>query len=342
MLDNIETIANYLVSDGKGILAADESNATITKRFVAIGVDSTYESRRDYREMLFRTSNAMKNYISGVILYDETIRQKAADGRMLTDYITEAGALIGIKVDIGAKSLANFANETITEGLDNLRERLKEYHAIGARFAKWRAVIAINDKDLPSYSALRQNAQALARYAALCQENGIVPIVEPEILMDSPPATHNIARCYDVTTATLHAVFEELFVARVKFEAMVLKPNMVIDGMNNRIASAQQVAANTISCLKNVVPASVAGIAFLSGGQSEIEATEHLDIMNRQVDLPWKLSFSYGRALQAPALKAWAGRKENVALAQQAFEKRARMNFLAAQGKWSLHEETSQ
>lgn len=341
MLNNIEAIANYLVSDGKGILAADESNATITKRFAAIGVDSTYESRRDYREMLFTTSLAMKNYIAGVILYDETIRQKATDGRMLTDYIAQAGAVIGIKVDIGAKPLVNFAGETITEGLDNLGERLKEYYAMGARFAKWRAVIAINEKDLPSYGALRQNAQALARYAALCQENGIVPIVEPEILMDSAPATHNIMRCYDVTAATLHAVFEELFVARVKFEAMVLKPNMVIDGKNNRVASAQEVAENTIECLKNVVPANVAGIAFLSGGQSEIEATEHLNIMNSKVGLPWKLSFSYGRALQAPALKAWAGLKQNVAVAQQAFEKRARMNSLAAQGKWSLHQENS-
>lgn len=335
MSSSLQKIAKALTSKGKGILAADESNATITKRFEAIGIESSYEMRRDYREMLFSASEAMQNYISGVILYDETIRQQASDGRMLRDYIKEAGGIIGIKVDIGAKPLAGFNNETITEGLDNLRERLNSYHEMGARFAKWRAVIAIDDRDLPSYGAIRQNAQALARYAALCQENGLVPIVEPEILMDSASAIHSLDRCYDVTKATLRAVFEELFVANVALDAMILKPSMVIDGKHRRLASTNQVAEKTVACLKDVVPASVGGIAFLSGGQSEIEATAHLSAMNNIGSLPWNLTFSYGRALQAPALKAWAGRKENILAAQQVFTKRAKMNFLAAQGQWS-------
>ena len=333
MSERLEDIAAAMVADGKGILAADESSATIKKRFDTIGLESTPDSRRDYREMFFRADEAMRNYISGVILYDETLRQKAADGTPLVDLISATGAVPGIKVDAGAKPLAAHPGETITEGLDGLRERLAEYHKLGARFAKWRGVIAISD-DLPTWGAVKQNAQALARYAALCQEAGIVPIVEPEVLMDGQPGNHSIDRCYDVTEWVLKTVFAELYDARVRLEGMVLKPNMVIDGKEARKASREEVAEKTLRVLKATVPAAVAGIAFLSGGQSDEEATAHLSIMNAAGALPWKLTFSYGRALQAAALKAWDGKAENVAAGQRAFTHRARMNGLAANGAW--------
>ena len=276
----------------------------------------------------------MSNYISGVILFDETLRQKAADGTPLVEVIRATGAVPGIKVDGGAKPMAAHPGEKITEGLDGLRERLAEYHGLGARFAKWRGVIAISD-DLPSGSAVRANAQALARYAALCQEAGIVPIVEPEILMDGEPGDHSIDRCYTVTEAVLRGVFAELYDARVALEGMVLKPNMVIDGKNARNASVDEVAEKTVRCLKATVPAAVPGIAFLSGGQSDEEATAHLSAMNAGYDVPWQLTFSYGRALQAACLKAWGGKPENVAAGQRAFAHRARMNGLAATGNWT-------
>jgi fructose-bisphosphate aldolase class I len=283
--------------------------------------------------MLFRADDAMKNYISGVILYDETIRQKAKDGTPLAEIIRNAGSIPGIKVDAGAKALAGFPGETITEGLDGLRERLNEYYGFGARFAKWRGVIAIAN-GVPTWGAIKQNAQALARYAALCQEAGIVPIVEPEVLMDGKPGDHNIDRCYEVTELVLKTVFAELYDARVKLEGMILKPNMVIDGKNARKASVEEVAEKTVRCLKATVPATVPGIAFLSGGQSDEEATAHLSAMNAGYDMPWQLTFSYGRALQAAALQAWGGKPENVAAGQRAFTHRARMNGLAATGGW--------
>ena len=333
MSERLEDIASAMVTPGQGILAADESSGTIKKRFDTIGLESTEENRRDYREMMFRAEAAMKDCISGVILYDETIRQKAADGTPLVDVIKASGAVPGIKVDGGAKPLAGFDGETITEGLDGLRERLAEYYGLGARFAKWRGVISISN-DLPSWGAVKQNAQALARYAALCQEAGIVPIVEPEVLMDGKPGDHSIDRCYEVTEWVLKTVFAELYDARVSLEGMVLKPNMVIDGKNARKASREEVAEKTVRCLKSTVPAAVPGIAFLSGGQSDEEATAHLSLMNAGFDMPWALTFSYGRALQAAALKNWAGKKENVASAQKAFAHRAKMNSLAATGQW--------
>jgi fructose-bisphosphate aldolase class I len=333
MSERLEDIAAAMVANGKGILAADESSATIKKRFDTIGLESTPDSRRDYREMFFRADDAMRKYISGVILYDETLRQKAADGTPLVDLIRATGAVPGIKVDAGAKPLAAHPGETITEGLDGLRERLAEYHKLGARFAKWRGVIAISD-DLPTWGAVKQNAQALARYAALCQEAGIVPIVEPEVLMDGQPGNHSIDRCYDVTEWVLKTVFAELYDARVRLEGMVLKPNMVIDGKAARKASREEVAEKTLRVLKATVPPAVAGIAFLSGGQSDEEATAHLSIINATGALPWKLTYSYGRALQAAALKAWGGKAENVAAGQRAFTHRAKMNGLAANGAW--------
>ncbi|UUP17499.1 class I fructose-bisphosphate aldolase [Nitratireductor thuwali] len=333
MSERLEDIAARMLASGKGILAADESTGTIKKRLDSIGVESTEDTRRDYREMLFRAEEGMKNHISGVILYDETLRQKARDGTPLAKVIADSGAVPGIKVDKGAKPLAGFPGETITEGLDGLRERLAEYYELGARFAKWRGVISISD-DLPSWGAVKQNAQALARYAALCQEAGIVPIVEPEVLMDGKPGDHSIDRCYDVTEWVLKTVFAELYDARVLLEGMVLKPNMVIDGKNARKASREEVAEKTVRCLKATVPAAVPGIAFLSGGQSDEEATAHLSAMNAGHDTPWTLTFSYGRALQAAALKAWGGKQENVAAGQRAFAHRARMNGLAARGDW--------
>jgi fructose-bisphosphate aldolase class I len=335
MTNKLDDIAKKMVADGKGILAADESSGTIKKRFDSIGVESTADLRRDYREMMFTAMEAMRNHISGVILFDETIRQKASDGRPLVQKIEAAGALPGIKVDAGTKDLPFFPGEKITEGLDGLGERLKEYHGLGARFAKWRAVIDIAD-GIPTAYAISANAEALARYAALCQTADIVPIVEPEVLMDGPVAKHGIATCESVTERTLNAVFDALAAARVRLEAMVLKPNMVVPGKNSgEKASPQDVAERTVRVLKRTVPAAVPGIAFLSGGQSDEEATRHLSLMNAMGPLPWKLTFSYGRALQAAALKAWAGRRENMVAAQAAFAHRARMNGLAASGKWS-------
>lgn len=338
MTEALEDIARALVAPGKGILAADESSGTIKKRFDKINTPSTEDTRRDYREMLFRTSDAMKNYVSGVILYDETIRQKAKDGTTLVDVMKAAGSIPGIKVDTGAKALTGPTSiiETVTEGLDGLRERLAEYHKLGARFAKWRAVIAIAP-GCPTWNCVKANAHALARYAALCQEAGIVPIVEPEVLMDGEHAGHDIDECYRVTEWTLRAVFRELYDARVNLEGMVLKPNMIIAGQKaSKQASAREVAEKTVKCLKATVPPSVPGIAFLSGGQSDEAATEHLSIMNSMGGLPWALTFSYGRALQAAALKAWGGKNENVAAGQRAFAHRAKMNSLAALGKWTL------
>jgi fructose-bisphosphate aldolase class I len=336
MTEKLEDIAAAMVAPGKGILAADESSGTIKKRFDKIALASTEDSRRDYREMLFRSTEAMKSYVSGVILYDETIRQKAKDGTTLVDILRAAGSIPGIKVDTGAKPLAGPTStiETITEGLDGLRERLTEYYELGARFAKWRAVITIAD-GLPTWNCVKANAHALARYAALCQEARIVPIVEPEVLMDGEHAKHDIDECYRVTEWTLRTVFRELYDARVSLEGMVLKPNMVIAGQRApKQASAAEVAEKTLKCLKATVPSSVPGIAFLSGGQSDEAATEHLSLMNAAGGLPWALTFSYGRALQAAALTAWGGKPENVAAGQRAFTHRARMNGLAALGKW--------
>jgi len=334
MTENLEDIAIRMVAEGKGILAADESTGTIKKRFDSIKLESTEESRRDYREMLF-SSEAMRDHVSGVILYDETIRQKARDGTSLVDLIKSAGAIPGIKVDTGAQPLAGFPGETVTEGLDGLRGRLKEYYDLGARFAKWRAVIAIGG-ERPSYGAIAANAHALARYAALCQEANIVPIVEPEVLMDGPDSTHDIDTCYRVTELTLKIVFEQLYFARVRLEGIVLKPNMVVPGQRSaKKASVEEVAEETVRVLKNTVPPAVPGIAFLSGGQSAEEATAHLSAMNAMFDLPWKLTFSYGRALQSEALSAWGGRSENVRAGQKAFAHRARMTGLAALGQWT-------
>jgi fructose-bisphosphate aldolase class I len=336
MSETLNDIARAMVAPGKGILAADESSGTIKKRFDSINLTSTEDARRDYREMLFRTTEAMKSHISGVILYDETIRQKAKDGTPLVDVMKAAGSIPGIKVDLGAKPLAGptAQTETITEGLDGLRERLDEYYKLGARFAKWRAVITIAD-GLPTWNCVKANAHALARYAALCQEAKIVPIVEPEILMDGPHSTHDIDRCYEVTEWTLRTLFRELYDARVDLEGTILKPNMVIAGQKAaKQASADEVAEKTVKVLKATVPSAVPGIAFLSGGQSDETATQHLSLMNAIGDLPWPLTFSYGRALQAAAIKAWSGKPENVAAGQRAFAHRARMNGLAAMGKW--------
>jgi fructose-bisphosphate aldolase class I len=320
-----------MVKPGRGILAADESTGTIGKRFEAIGVPSTADSRRDYREMLFRTTEAMSKYISGVILYDETIRQNAKDGTPLVKLIEKTGAMPGIKVDKGTKPLPNYPGEVVTEGLDGLRERLVEYRGLGAKFAKWRAVIDIGNS-IPSYECINANAHALARYAALCQDEGIVPIVEPEVLMDGD---HDIDRCYKITEWTLKTVFEQLYYARVALEGMVLKPNMVIAGKKSpKQAGVEEVAEKTVRLLKSCVPAAVPGIAFLSGGQSDEDATAHLDAMHRLGPLPWPLSFSYGRALQHSPQTTWSGKPENVAAAQRAFNHRAMMNGLATLGQW--------
>jgi len=330
-MSNLENIAKQMVTPGKGILAADESSGTIKKRFDTINVESTEENRRDYREILFQTKNAMENYISGVILFDETIKQKSKTGPTLVEVISNAGSLPGIKVDTGAKDLAFNSNEKVTEGLDGLRERLIEYYNLGAKFAKWRAVITI-ESSIPSDLCINANAHALARYAALCQENEIVPIVEPEVLMDG---AHTIDRCYEVTKKTLEVVFSELVAHGVNLKGICLKPNMVIDGtLVTDKSSPKTIAEKTISCFKEVVPEDVPGIVFLSGGQSEIEATENLDQMNKIGNLPWNLSFSYGRALQASALQAWSGKVENEETASMAFNHRAEMNSLATLGKW--------
>lgn len=336
MTAELDAIAQKMVADGKGILAADESGGTIKKRFDAIGVESTEENRRDYRELMFRSQGM--DYISGVILYDETIRQKAKDGTPLVSVIEKSGAIPGIKVDAGAKPQPFCPGETITEGLDGLAGRLKEYYDLGARFAKWRAVIDIDTtKHIPSYTSLRANAHALARYAALCQEAKIVPIVEPEVLMDG---AHDIDTCYRVTEWALKTVFEELYYQRVRLEGMVLKPNMIVPGKKSPAqASVAEVAEKTVRVLKACVPTAVPGIAFLSGGQSDEDATAHLDAMVKLGGLPWKLTYSYGRALQAAPQKAWSGKPENVAKAQAAFAHRAHMNSLAALGRWSAEEE---
>jgi fructose-bisphosphate aldolase, class I len=327
----LNKVAQAMVAPGKGILAADESSGTIKKRFDAIGVESTEENRRDYRELMFRTTEAMTSYVSGVILYDETIWQKAKDGTPLVEIIAKTGAIPGIKVDEGTKPLPNCPGELITAGLDGLPTRLPKYYEQGARFAKWRAVIDIGP-GIPSYTAILTNAHALARYAALCQAAQIVPIVEPEVLMDGD---HDINRCVEVTEFVLKQTFLELYYQKVALEGIVLKPNMAVPGKKSaRKASVQEVAERTVTMLKNCVPASVPGIAFLSGGQSDEEATAHLDAMNKIGGLPWKLTFSYGRALQAAPQKAWAGKSQNVAAAQRAFAHRAKMNSLAALGQW--------
>jgi len=332
MTQSLETIAHAMVAPGKGILAADESSGTIKKRFDAIQVENTQSNRRDYREMLFRSSEAMRSYISGVILYDETIRQQAKDGTPLVKVIAETGALPGIKVDTGAKPLPFCPGETITEGLDGLADRIKDYVGLGAKFAKWRAVIDIG-RNMPSYNAINANAQALARYAALCVAGGLVPIVEPEVLMDGD---HDIDTCEKMTEWVLKEVYAQLYYARVPLEATVLKPNMVVPGKKcAKQASREEVAERTVQVLRRCVPVAVPGIAFLSGGQSDEDATAHLSLMNALGPLPWKLSFSYGRALQAAAQKAWAGKSENYAAGQRAFSHRAKMNGAAALGKWS-------
>ncbi len=331
-LSELNKVARAMVAAGKGILAADESSGTIKKRFDAIGVESTEESRRDYREMLFRSTEAMSKYVSGVILYDETIWQNAKDGTPLVKLIEQAGAIPGIKVDEGTMALPACPGELVTKGLDKLAERLPKYYERGARFAKWRAVIDIG-AGIPTRTAIHVNAHALARYAALCQAAQIVPIVEPEVLMDGD---HDIERCCEVTKTVLNKTFQELRMQRVELEGMVLKPNMAVSGKKcPKQASVEEVAEKTVRLLKACVPAAVPGIAFLSGGQSDEEATAHLNAMHRLGPLPWPLTFSYGRALQAAPQKAWSGKAENVAAGQRAFTHRARMNALASKGEWA-------
>ena len=324
-------IARAMVAPGRGILAADESTGTIGKRFDSINVENTEENRRAYRDMLF-TTKGIGDTISGVILYDETLRQKSADGTSFVELLNKNGVLPGIKVDAGAKPLPFCPGETVTEGLDNLPKRCADYVKLGAKFAKWRAVIDIG-ADLPSSTSIVANAHALARYAAICQEAGLVPIVEPEVLMDGD---HTIERCEQVTEWTLNAVFDALYINRVSLEGAVLKPSMVISGKKCvRQAGVQEVAERTVCILKRTVPAAIAGIAFLSGGQSDEVATAHLDAMNKLVNNPWPLSYYYGRALQQPTLKAWRGQAANVPAAQAALAHRGRMNSLASQGKYS-------
>lgn len=330
-LSELNRVAGAMVARGKGILAADESSGTIKKRFDSIKLESTEEHRRTYREMLFTAPGAAEA-VSGVILYDETIHQKTRDGTPFPQYLAKQGIIPGIKVDLGAKPLAGFPGETITEGLDGLRERLIEYRGLGARFAKWRAVIDIA-AGIPTQFAIHANAHALARYAALCQENDIVPIVEPEVLMDGD---HSLERCSEVTEQVLTTVFAQLFDHRVQLEGMVLKPNMVISGKKaSERASPEKVAEATVRVLKRHVPAAVPGIAFLSGGQSPTEATLHLSLMNRLGPLPWALSFSYGRALQDTALKAWGGTAANFTAGQKEFARRALLNGAATTGRYS-------
>jgi fructose-bisphosphate aldolase class I len=326
--------AKALVAPGTGILAADESEGTIAKRFAVIGLPVTFETRRDYREMLFRSREAMSKHISGVILTEETLTQNAADGTPFVALLGETDVMPGIKVDRGAFPMPGTQGEKITEGLDGLRTRLEHYRKLGAKFAKWRGVIAVSSY-APSRNGIRANAHVLARYAALCQEAGIVPVVEPEVLADGEPGDHSIDRCAEVTAETLATVFEELRLAGVDLSGMLLKPNMVTPGVRSADRpSADEVAARTLDVLKAHVPASVPGIAFLSGGQSDEAATANLSAMNRMGPLPWALTFSYGRALQTAALLAWGGEPANVAAAQRAFAHRARMNALAAAGAW--------
>ena len=327
---SLSEIASYIVSDGKGILAADESNPTCTKRFDSIGVESTEDNRRDYRELLFR-SEGMKGNIGGVILFDETIRQTAADGTSLVDVITSQGSLPGIKVDKGLQKIGS-TEESLTQGLEGLDERLKEYFEIGAKFTKWRAVINIG-KDMPSSEAISANMEALAEYAKIVQNNNMVPMVEPEVLMDG---NHSIDDCFEATSRCLDTLFACLLDKEVDIKGTILKPNMVTSGSNNSDqANVEEVAQKTIDCLKAYVPDDLPGVTFLSGGQSDIDATAHLDAMNKIGGFNWKLSFSYGRALQQSALKAWQGNPENNILAQEALSKRAHMNKLASEGKWS-------
>jgi len=326
----LEEIATFIVADGKGILAADESNPTCGKRFDSIGVESTEENRRDYREMLFR-SKGMKGNIGGVILFDETIRQSAADGTLLREIILKQGALPGIKVDKGLQPIENFPGETVTVGLDGLDERLKGYAEMGAKFTKWRAVINIGD-GIPSDECIHANMDALAQYAKCAQENGMVPIVEPEVLMDGE---HSIDACYDASERSLKSLFEHLEKYQVNIKGTILKPNMVTSGSNHNIqASINEVATRTIDCLVKNVPSELPGVAFLSGGQSDVLATAHLDAMNKIGGFSWKLSFSYGRALQAAALKAWEGKVENIFISQDELSHRAEMNKLASLGEW--------
>jgi fructose-bisphosphate aldolase class I len=331
-MPSLNDTARELVAPGKGILAADESSGTIKKRFDSIGCESTEDRRRAYREMLF-TAKGAGEWISGVILFDETIRQTASDGRTLVRVLEDAGIVPGIKVDKGTTPLAKSAAELVTDGLDGLRARLVEYRELGARFAKWRAVIDIGD-GIPTQYCIDVNAHALARYAALCQDEGIVPIVEPEVLMDG---SHSIVECSRVTTATLHTTFDMLMAQRVELDGMLLKPNMVIPGKKHAggPASPEQVAQATIACFREVVPAAVPGIVFLSGGQSDEEATANLDAINKLGPHPWQVSFSYGRALQAAALSAWKGDDANATSGQKAFLHRAHMNGLAREGDWT-------
>ncbi len=339
-IDELKRTAQQMVGPGKGILAADESTGTITKRFAAIGVESTEDTRRNYRETLFRTEG-FSEYVSGVILFDETIRQEGEDGTPLIQLLQDEGVIPGIKVDRGAKPLAGAPEEKVTEGLDGLRDRINEYREIGARFTKWRAVIRIGD-DIPTPYCIDVNAHALARYAALSQEGGLVPIVEPEVLMDG---SHSIEQCFQVTEATLRQVFQQLARQRVSLEGMVLKPNMVLSGKeaSNR-AGPEQVAEATVECFLRTVPAAVPGIAFLSGGQSDEEATVNLDAINRlaaRVRAPWELTFSYGRGLQAAAQKAWQGRPENAEDTQRAFLHRARVTSAARKGEYTREMEAA-
>jgi fructose-bisphosphate aldolase class I len=338
MSHHIESTVRALIAGGKGILAADETVPTLTKRFDALGIRSTEQSRRTYREMLFTAPGAAA-FISGVIMHDETIRQRSAGGTPLSKVLSSLGILSGIKVDTGVKPLAGSPGETVTEGLDGLRDRLAEYQGLGACFAKWRAVIRITEP-LPSSACVSANAHALGRYAALCQESGLVPIVEPEVLMDG---SHTIERCEEVTGLTLHAVFQALFEQRVALETMLLKPNMIVAGKAcPRQPSVPEVAAATLRCLRRHVPAAVPGIVFLSGGQSDRVATAHLNAINRLPGpLPWKISFSYGRALQDPALEAWHGRDENLPAGQEALSHRARCNGAASLGTYTDEMEAS-
>ena len=331
MTTELAKVARAMCANGRGILAADESTGTIEKRFKSINVDNVEENRRAYRDMLF-TTKGLGEFVGGVILYDETIRQKSADGTPFPELLAKHNMVPGIKVDTGAKDMALCPGEQVTEGLDNLMKRCAEYHKLGARFAKWRAVINIG-RDIPSAACIVANAHALARYAAICQANHLVPIVEPEVIMDGD---HTIDRCEQVTEWTLHETFAALASQRVVLEHMVLKPSMVISGKScAQQASAQEVAERTLRTLKRTVPAAVPGIAFLSGGQSDEDATVHLDIMNKLGGGPWAVSFSYGRALQQASLKAWRGATANVPAAQRALYHRARMNSLAAHGRYN-------
>ena len=334
---DLNAVARAMVAPGKGVLAADESSGTITKRFEAIGVESTFDSRRDYRQVLL-TTPGLEEFVSGVILYDETIRQSSTDGVPFPKLIEDRGILPGIKVDTGAKPLAFAPEEKVTEGLDGLRERVAEYVEMGAKFAKWRAVITIG-QGIPSRYCIEANAHALARYAAICQEGGLVPIVEPEVLMDWE---NDIDRCYEVTRETQLAVFAELALQRVQLDGMILKPNMVISGKKaSTQASVDEVAEATVKCLRETVPAAVPGIAFLSGGQSAEVATEHLNAMNKRGPFPWELSFSYGRALQDPALLAWKGESANADAGQSALYQRSKANSLARDGAYTPEFETA-